>query len=85
MKLKALSVGLALGTLCGVTLAALTIIALLTGYLETQLGFLVGIYPFYEVSWLGALAGLVDGFVDGFFGGWLFVQCIRGLLFEKVM
>ncbi|MBU1018862.1 MAG: hypothetical protein ABII07_02620 [Patescibacteria group bacterium] len=69
MKLKALAAGLAVGVFWGVLLFILTVVSLYTGYMETQLGLLVGIYPVYEISWMGALAGLLDGFIDGFFMG----------------
>ncbi len=72
MKLKAVPAGLAVGVFWGVSLALLTVISTYTGYMETQLSFLVGMYPYYDISLAGAAAGLLDGLIDGFFVGWLF-------------
>ncbi|OIP81088.1 hypothetical protein COW94_03615 [Candidatus Peregrinibacteria bacterium CG22_combo_CG10-13_8_21_14_all_44_10] len=71
MKLKAVSAGLALAVFWGVSLAILTAISAYTGYMADQLGLLVGVYPYYELSVTGAVAGLIDGLVDGFFVGWI--------------
>lgn len=73
MKLKPVAAGLALGVLLGVGLFLMTVIAMYTGFAETQLNLLVGVYPYYEVSWTGAIAGFVDGLIDGFFGGAILV------------
>jgi hypothetical protein len=47
----------------------MTLLALYTGYLSHISELLVGVYPYYEVSLMGAVAGLVWGFVDGFICG----------------
>lgn len=69
MKLKPIAAGLAVGIFWGFTLFLLTIVSFCTGYMETQLGFLIGAYPYYDISWAGAIAGLIDGILDGFFVG----------------
>ena len=69
MKIKPLAAGLALGVFWGVILFVLTIVSHYTGYLSSHLNLLIGIYPFYEISLVGAIAGLIDGLIDGFVGG----------------
>ena len=69
MKLKPVAAGLAVGIFWGMSLFLLTAVAIYTGYMATQLGFLTEVYPFYEITWVGAVAGLVDGLIDGFFVG----------------
>lgn len=70
MKLKAHKVGLACGLTWGVFLALLTILAIyITGYGQAFFEIMISIYPGYEISWTGALLGLVYGFIDAYCGG----------------
>ncbi|MBT5015896.1 hypothetical protein HOM98_00250, partial [Candidatus Peregrinibacteria bacterium] len=68
MKLCWKAAGLSMGLLWGLGLFVATLLSVYTGYLEAQLGFLVGAYPWYEISVAGAFIGLVEGFIDGFVG-----------------
>ena len=69
MKLSPKALALTLGLIWAAGLAVMTLLAANTGYLKQFADLWVGIYPYYEVSNLGALAGLAWGFVDGFIGG----------------
>ncbi len=69
--MKPVVLALTLGVFWGVTLGLLTLGALFTGYLESQLIFFVGMYPLYDISLIGAAAGLIGGFVDAFVVGWI--------------
>lgn len=72
MKLKPKAFGLACGILWGVSLFLCTVVAVYNGYLSSQLQWLVGFYPWYELSYGGAVIGGVAGFIDGFVGGAIF-------------
>lgn len=78
MKFSVKGLGLALGVLWGVCLFVWTLVIALTTVTwgKPMLDFLVGFYPYYELSVTGAFVGLVAGFVDGFVGGalvaWLY-------------
>src|SRR3989338_6611911 len=72
MKLSVKAFALAAGLFWGVTLFVSTLIAAYYGYLTPQLQWLVGLYPWYEITTMGAFIGLAEGFVDGFFGGLVF-------------
>ena len=76
MKLSVKGLGLSLGILWGVCLFLSTLIAVQTGYMAEALSELMGVYPWYQVTWTGAFIGLVEGFIDGFIGGaliaWLY-------------
>ncbi len=70
MKLKPVALGLSLGILWGVGLAALTAWALFRGHGEI-LDKLGGYYLGYSVSPAGILIGALWGFADAFIGGFL--------------
>jgi hypothetical protein len=76
--LNAKNLGLAAGTLWGISMFVLTIVAILTGYGVTWLELMASIYPGYTISWIGSIIGLIYGFFDGFVGlyifGWLYNQ-----------
>ncbi|EKD93003.1 MAG: hypothetical protein ACD_28C00278G0003 [uncultured bacterium] len=81
MKLSIKAFGLAAGLMWGSCLLILTLVAYYTGYGMNQLDFLlVGIYPGYSLSPVGALVGGIEGFVDGMLGGmifaWLYNKCV---------
>lgn len=72
MKLSPKAVGLSMGILGGLSLFIMTLLALYTGYLTHISELLIGVYPYYEISLQGAVAGLIWGFIDGLIGGLLF-------------
>jgi hypothetical protein len=54
------------GIFWGLTLFFATILAMITGFGRPFLELVGGIYPKYEISFSGSLAGLILGFIDGF-------------------
>lgn len=74
--MRPLSFGLAGGILWGISVAALTVCSLLTGYANLFMTLVADIYPGYSVSWPGVAIGGVYGFFDGFLGlyilAWLY-------------
>lgn len=73
MKLSVKGLGLTMGLLWGVGLCLMTLVATYSGYMAPQLELLlVGVYPWYDVSLVGAFIGLGEGFVDGLIGGVVF-------------
>lgn len=72
MKLSVKAFALAAGLFWGLTLFVSTLVAVYSGYLSDQLNWLVGVYPWYEITTNGAIIGLAEGFIDGFFGGLIF-------------
>lgn len=72
MKLSPKAVGLTLGILSGLSLLILTLLSLYANYLTHFAELLIGVYPYYEISLQGAVAGLIWGFIDGLICGLLF-------------
>ncbi len=77
MKLKPVALGVALGTVWGVSLFITTLISYYTGYGKLFLEVLAqSIYPGYTITPLGSLLGLIYGFFDGFISatiiGWIY-------------
>lgn len=72
MKLSPKAFALACGIFWGICIAISTLLAVYTGYLSQLVNLLVGVYPYYEVTLLGSLVGLVWGFVDGLIVGIIF-------------
>ncbi len=72
MKLSPKAVGLTMGILCGLSLLIMTLLSLYASYLTHFSELLIGVYPYYEISLQGAVAGLIWGFIDGLIGGLLF-------------
>jgi len=72
MKLSPKAFGLACGIFWGLVLCAATLLAVYTGYLKHLVDLMVNVYPYYEVSALGAVFGLLWGFVDGLIAGLIF-------------
>jgi hypothetical protein len=75
-----LALGVAVGTVCGVGVFALTVFHLVfqpTDALDIRL--LAQYFYRYDVTWLGAVIGLFWGFVSGFVAGW-FVAFVRNLV-----
>jgi len=69
MKISPKALGLSLGIIGGLSIFLMTVLAAYTGYLKHWSELLLGVYPYYEISLQGSVAGLVWGFVDGFVGG----------------
>lgn len=73
MKLSPKAFGLTLGLFCGLSLFAMTLLAVYTnGYLKHIVDLFVDVYPYYEVTLLGSVFGLAWGFLDGLIGGLIF-------------
>jgi hypothetical protein len=80
MRLKPLALGVALGTVWGVSLFITTWISYYTGYGELFLKTLAGsIYPGYSISPPGSILGLVYGFLDGLVSG-----AVIGIIYNKL-
>lgn len=77
-KIHAIKLGLAAGIIWGVSLFALTIICIHTGYAEGLLNALADLYPGYSITYVGALVGGLIGFADAgicfFLLAWLYNQ-----------
>ncbi len=70
MRLKPLSLGIAIGTVWGVSLFITTWLSYYTGYGRLFLQTMAeSIYPGYSITPLGSLLGLVYGFIDGLVSG----------------
>lgn len=72
MRLSVKAFALTAGLFWGFTVFVSTLIAVYSGYLSDQLQWLVGLYPWYEITINGAFIGLAEAFVDGFLGGLIF-------------
>jgi len=69
MKLSVKALALSFGIFWGFSLFLLTVLSVYTGYLQEVLTFIEGIYPYYSITLVGSVAGLVWGFFDGFVCG----------------
>jgi len=69
MKIKVLALALTFGVVSGLAIFAMTLIAMYASYGTAITALVESVYPYYELSWTGALIGTVEGFVDGFIGG----------------
>lgn len=69
MKLKVLGLGLSLGILSGLAVFVMTLLALYANYGLGWFALTADVYPYYELSLVGAFIGLAFGFIDGFIGG----------------
>ena len=69
MKISVKALALSFGIVWGLCLLALTLVAVYTGYAKHLVDLLVGVYPYYSVTAVGSIAGLIWGFVDGFICG----------------
>lgn len=67
VKIHPLALGAALGVMEGLAIFCATVLLVLQG--ETGTAFLGKLFPFYSISWPGAIIGLLEGFLDGFIGG----------------
>ena len=74
------ALGLALGSVCGAAVFALTVFhVVLQPHPAPQIGLLSQYFQGYEVSWRGAFIGLFWGVVVGFVTGW-FVAFVRNFV-----
>jgi prepilin signal peptidase PulO-like enzyme (type II secretory pathway) len=69
--INAKNLGLAGGILWTVVIFLTTLISMWTGWASEFLNLMSGVYPGFNVSYLGAVIGAVWGFLDGFIGFWL--------------
>jgi len=72
MKLSPKALGLTCGLLWGIILCAVTLSTIYMGYLKQFADLMVGVYPYYAITWQGSIAGFIWGFIDGFIGGMVF-------------
>ena len=75
--LNAKALGLAGGVLWGLSMFVMTFVGMyFPGYAMEFYGFMVSVYPGYDLSVAGAFLGLVYGFLDAGIGllvfGWLY-------------
>lgn len=80
MRLNAKALGLAAGILWGLSVFLLTVWILIIDSPGNTLVLLSKIYIGYDVSWTGAVIGLVYGFVDGLIGGVLLALIYNAFL-----
>lgn len=73
------ALGVAVGTVCGLIVFALTVFQLVLKPQGIDLVLLAQYFYGYEVSWKGAFIGLFWGFVTGFVMGW-FVAFTRNFV-----
>jgi hypothetical protein len=81
VKLRPFALGVALGSVWGVSLFITTWISYYTGYGRLFLEVLAqSIYPGYTITPLGSFLGLVYGFADGFVSA-----ALIGYIYNKVV
>ena len=81
MKLSPVALGVALGSVWGVSLFITTWISYYTGYGRLFLEVLAqSIYPGYTITPLGSFLGLLYGFADGFVSA-----ALIGYIYNKVV
>lgn len=81
MKLRPVALGVALGSVWGISLFVTTWISYYTGYGRLFLEVLAqSIYPGYSITPFGSLLGLLYGFADGFVSA-----ALIGYIYNKVV
>jgi hypothetical protein len=65
--------GLAVGSLTGLVIFVLTLVAAQNGWGESILLLISDVYPYYEITTTGAFWGLLWGFLDGLIGAYILV------------
>ena len=78
MKLNVKRFALATGTLWGLAIFLITLVAAGRGIGQEHLSHLSAIFIGYQVTYLGSIIGLVYGFVSGAVGGWVFSLIYNG-------
>lgn len=73
MKLHPMAAALTMGLFSAVVLFLWTLVSAYTGYGAEILELVETVYPWYTVSYLGALWGLVLAFLDGFIGVYVII------------
>lgn len=86
-KLDRTALGLAVGTLCGLTVFTATVFLLLKGgdVVGPNLALLGQFFIGYTVTVRGAFIGLIYGFVGGFILGWLIGFLRNSLLYAYLL
>lgn len=79
MKWDTKRVALTGGIIWAAILFITTIISTYTGYAQSFLNGIAGIYPGYSISIAGSVAGLIYGFFDVFIGVYIFVWLYKKL------
>jgi hypothetical protein len=75
-----MALGIAVGTVCGLGIFALTVFHIVFQPTDAlDIGLLAQYFHRYEVTWRGAFIGLFWGFVTGFVAGW-FIAFVRNLV-----
>ena len=82
MRLSPVSLGIALGSVWGISLFVTTWISYYTGYGRLFLEVLAqSIYPGYAITPIGSFVGMFYGFLDGFVSaaliGWIYNKIIK--------
>lgn len=82
MRLSPVSLGIALGSVWGISLFVTTWISYYTGYGRLFLEVLAqSIYPGYSITPIGSFVGMFYGFLDGFVSaaliGWIYNKIIK--------
>jgi hypothetical protein len=79
MKLHPTKLGLTLGIVWGGLVLIFTLLAAWTdfGYLTLSQ---LSIYPWYSITFGGAIIGGIWGFIDGMVGGWIIAKIYNWLL-----
>jgi len=72
MKLNTRAFALSAGILLGVVILVITVLFIIFNQEGVQLAKLHKLFIGYQVSWVGAILGLLWGFVYGVIGGWIF-------------
>ena len=72
MKLNKRAYALSTGIILGVAIFVLTLVFLIFNHEGEQLAKLHKLFIGYQVTWWGAVLGLLWGFIYGVIGGWIF-------------
>jgi len=80
MKLNPKAFALTAGILSGLAIFIVTIWLVIAGTEGRTIGLLKYLYIGYELSFIGAVIGLVWGFVDGLIGGYIFALVYNWLV-----
>ncbi len=72
MKLNKRAFALSTGIILGIAILVITLVFLIFNHEGIQLAKLHKLFIGYQVTWGGALLGLLWGFIYGVIGGWIF-------------
>jgi len=82
LELNAKAAALSGGVIWGLSLFVMTLLASSNGYADSFLSLIEGVYPYYELSVVGAFWGLLWGFLDAFIGVYIFI-CLYNFFVGK--